>query len=96
MTHIYKIVVLMEPIKFQVYQPPIELNGPFAKQLGLETGPQGEIKVSLPFNETSMSGVFACGDAASQTRIVPNALYGGALAGRGLITQLQAERATAK
>lgn len=80
----------------QVYHPPVEINGPFAKQLGLETGSQGEIKVSLPFNEASVSGVFACGDAASQTRIVPNAIYGGSLAGRGLIAQLQAEKAAAK
>lgn len=86
----------MKTIKLQIYPPAVEINGPFAKQLGLETGEQGEIKVSLPFNETSVSGVFACGDAASQTRIVPNATYGGSLAGRGLIAQLQAEKVTTK
>lgn len=76
----------------QAYHAPIEINGPFADQLGLETGPQGEIKVSQPFNETSIPGVFAAGDAASQIRMVPNAVYGGSLAGRGLIAQLQAEK----
>ncbi|KAL1867683.1 hypothetical protein Daus18300_006239 [Diaporthe australafricana] len=75
------------------YQPHIEINGPFAKQLGLEMGAQGEIKISSPFNETSVPGVFAAGDAASQVRVVPNAINGGYLAGSGLITQLQAEKA---
>lgn len=78
---------------YVVYQPPIEMNGPFAKQLGLETGQQGEIQVSLPYGETSVPGVFACGDAASQERIVPTAIYGGALAGRAITMQLQAEKA---
>lgn len=78
---------------YVAYHPPIEMNGPFAEQLGLETGQQGEIQVSLPYNETSVPGVFACGDAASRTRIVPAAIYGGALAGRGIVTQLQAEKA---
>lgn len=71
------------------------MNGPFVQQLGLETGSQGEIKVNAPFNETSVHGVFAAGDAASQLRVVPNAIYGGSLAGGGLIAQLQAENVRA-
>ncbi|KUI72592.1 Thioredoxin reductase [Cytospora mali] len=77
------------------HHPPIELNGPWVEQLGLETGPEGEIKVNPPFNETSLPGVFAAGDAASQMRMVPNAIYGGSVAGSGLVAQLQAENAQA-
>lgn len=80
-------------ISEQVGHPNIESNGPFVDQLGLETGPQGEIKVSSPFNETSVHGVFAAGDVASQLRVVPNAIYGGSLVGAGLVAQLLAEKA---
>lgn len=79
----------------QVGHPNIESNGPFVEQLGLETGPQGEIKVSAPFNETIVHGVFAAGDVASQMRVVPNAIYGGSLVGAGLVAQLLAEKAQA-
>ncbi|KAI3395507.1 hypothetical protein diail_1293 [Diaporthe ilicicola] len=78
---------------YVAYRPHIEINGPFVEQLGLETGAQGEIKISSPFNETSVPGVFAAGDAASQMRVVPNAINGGCLAGNGLVAQLQAENA---
>lgn len=77
---------------FITHEPTIEINGPFVEQLGLETGPEGEIKVNPRSNETSVHGVFAAGDAASQMRVVPNAIYGGSLAGSGLIAQLQAEK----
>lgn len=80
---------------FKTHHPLIEMNGPFVEQLGLETGPQGEIKVNAPYNETSVHGVFAAGDAASQVRVIPNAIYGGSLAGSGLTAQLQAEQVKA-
>lgn len=78
---------------FKAHHPLIEMNGTFVDNLGLEKGPEGEIKVNPPFNETSVHGVFAAGDAASQMRVVPNAIYGGSLAGAGLVAQLQAENA---
>lgn len=71
----------------------LELNGPFASQLGLEIGPQGEIQTSPPFYETSVKGVYAAGDAASQRRMVVNAIHQGAAAGAGLVAQLLAEKA---
>lgn len=46
-----------------------------------------------PFNETSVHGVFAAGDAASQFHAVSNAIYGGSVASAGLIAQLQADQA---
>ncbi|ROV96238.1 hypothetical protein VMCG_07720 [Cytospora schulzeri] len=80
---------------FIAHHPLIEMNGPYVEQLDLETGSQGEIKVNAPFNETSVYGVFAAGDAASQMRTVPNAIYSGSLAASGLISQLQAENVKA-
>ncbi|KAJ4403973.1 hypothetical protein N0V82_010574 [Gnomoniopsis sp. IMI 355080] len=80
---------------FLVSHPDVELNGPFVAQLGLETGPQGEIKVNAPFNETSVHGVFAAGDVASQIKVVPSAIYGGSMVGGGLVAQLLAEKAQA-
>lgn len=77
----------------QTYHPLLELNGPFASQLGLEVGPQGEIVVSPPFSETSVKGVFAAGDAASVTRIVMNAMAQGTGAAAGVVGQVLAEKA---
>lgn len=79
----------------QAYHPLVELNGPFASQLGLEIGAQGEIKVNPQSFETNVKGVFAVGDAASPMRVVVNAMYQGVGAGAGLVAQLLAEKATA-
>jgi gliotoxin/aspirochlorine biosynthesis thioredoxin reductase len=74
----------------QTYAPSVEINGPL-QDLGLEMNPSGEIKVNPPFNETSVSGVFAGGDCATMMRAVPQATTGGMLAGVGAASQIQAE-----
>jgi thioredoxin reductase len=48
--------------------------------LGCELTEQGYIKVS-PFQETNISGVFACGDNTSMMRSVANAVYSGNITG---------------
>ena len=63
------------------------------EQLGLELGPQGEIKVTPPFNQTSVPGVFAAGDVATPMRSAIMAISMGATAGVGLVKELQAESA---
>lgn len=75
----------------QVHKPKTKLNGPFAEQLGLELTPVGDIKVTQPFGETSMQGVFAVGDAVAPIKTVPVAAAGGAVASAGLAMQLQME-----
>lgn len=77
----------------QAYHPLVELNGPFASQLGLNVGEQGEIVTNPPFCETSVKGVYAAGDAASTMRVVLNAMTQGSMAAAGLVTQVLAEKA---
>ncbi|KFA66073.1 hypothetical protein S40285_08135 [Stachybotrys chlorohalonatus IBT 40285] len=78
---------------FVASHPSVEQAAPFAAQLGLEMTPTGEIKVTPPFNETSVPGCFAAGDAASMLRSVVQGLHSGALAGVGAVTQLSIELA---
>ncbi|KAF7559039.1 hypothetical protein G7046_g5098 [Stylonectria norvegica] len=66
-------------------------SAPFAEQLGLECLPSGDIKVEEPFNETSVKGCFAAGDAATMKKAVVQATAMGAFAGAGIATQLQRE-----
>jgi gliotoxin/aspirochlorine biosynthesis thioredoxin reductase len=75
----------------QVNKPRGKVNGPFVSQLGLELTEMGVIKVTPPFHETSVKGVFAVGDCASPIPAVVNALAMGALAAGGLVAQLQSE-----
>ncbi|KAG4429913.1 hypothetical protein IFR05_014602 [Cadophora sp. M221] len=76
---------------FLAHKPKGKLNGPFAEQLGLELTPQGDIKTNLPFNETSVRGVFAGGDSASPMKAVTVALSSGGFLAAGLAAQLEAE-----
>jgi len=75
----------------KAYKPQTQLNGPFAAQLGLELTETGLIKVAPPFNETSVTGVFAAGDCASPMPAVLNALTMGAFAAVGTTMQLHVE-----
>ncbi|WP_337268732.1 NAD(P)/FAD-dependent oxidoreductase [Oryzifoliimicrobium ureilyticus] len=63
-----------------------ELASPIADQLGLtlEEGPLGPIIKTDPMKETSLPGVFACGDAARAMASVALAVGDGNLAGAGL------------
>ncbi len=76
---------------FLAHKPKGELNGPFVEQLGLETTPQGDLKVNPPFNECSVPGVFAGGDSATPMKAATQALAQGALIAAGLAAQLEAE-----
>lgn len=76
---------------FLGHKPKCQLNGTCAQQLGLELTPQGDLKATPPFYQTSLSGVFTAGDASSPVKIAPNALFTGAAAAAGVAAQLQAE-----
>ena len=78
---------------FLVHKPMMQVNGPFVKQLGLETFKFGHdiIKVDPPFYETSVKGCFAVGDCASAQKVFVNALSMGSFACAGLTAQLQME-----
>lgn len=78
---------------FLVHKPRMQVNGDFAKQLGLEMAVFGHeiIKVHPPFHETSTNGVFAIGDCASPQKVFVHAMSMGSFAGAGLAAQLQME-----
>ena len=76
---------------FLVHKPIGKLNGTWVEQLGLETTPQGMIKVNFPFNEASVQGVFAVGDCATPMQAVAAAISMGGAAAAGVTAQLEAE-----
>lgn len=76
---------------FLAHKPKCQLTGTFAQQLGLELTPQGDLKTTPPFNQTSVGGVFSAGDMTSPLKIATNALFTGAAAAAGASAQLQAE-----
>lgn len=59
---------------------PFTQHSDIPASLGCELTEIGYIKVS-PFQETTISGVFACGDNSSMMRSVANAVYAGNLTG---------------
>ncbi len=65
---------------------PFEMASPIANDLGLEfeQGPIGSVIKTDPMKETSMPGVFACGDAARPMASVALAVGDGNLAGAGV------------
>lgn len=65
---------------------PFEMTSPIPLELGLEfeEGPIGSAIRTDPMKETSMPGVFACGDAARPMASVALAIGDGNLAGAGL------------
>ncbi|KAL4745016.1 hypothetical protein BDW72DRAFT_69413 [Aspergillus terricola var. indicus] len=75
---------------FLVSVPPVQINGPFHDQLGLEVDPMGFIKTTAPFNETNVAGVFAVGDCGSMMKAAPQAIAMGSFAAAGLVAQLGA------
>lgn len=76
---------------FIVSHPRAEQRAPFADQLGLEMTLAGNIKLSIPFNETSLPGCVAPGDAGTPMQAVVQATQMGAFAAVGLVAQLQRE-----
>lgn len=65
--------------------------GDLVVQLGLELNEGGVIKVTAPYNETSVKGCFAAGDAATAMTIVVEAIQMGLMAGVGCTMHLQQE-----
>lgn len=65
--------------------PRTHLQTPFAAQLGvaLEEGPTGPYYKTDPFRQTSVPGVFACGDGSMAMGSVALAVADGAMAGIG-------------
>jgi thioredoxin reductase len=59
------------------------MAGPIAEQLGcaLDTGPVGPVIQRSPLLETTVGGVFACGDAARPFGNVATAVGDGAMTG---------------
>jgi thioredoxin reductase len=74
---------------FIAHKPRSKLNGPWAKQLGVELTPGFDLKVNPPFNETTVSGVFAAGDCASPFKVVAGGISMGLLAANGAAMQVQ-------
>jgi thioredoxin reductase len=77
---------------FLAHAPQTKVRGPFVGQLGIERGPNGDIKVNTPFCQTSIPGVFAVGDNSAMLKSVPNAIFTGTLAGTGAASQIMAEQ----
>ncbi|PKS08395.1 hypothetical protein jhhlp_005339 [Lomentospora prolificans] len=78
---------------FIVNAPATKPNGPFVEQLGLELAPNGDIKVSTPFQETSIDGVFAVGDCSTMMKTVSMAASTGSAAAGGISGQIGADLA---
>ncbi|TRX98374.1 hypothetical protein FHL15_001019 [Xylaria flabelliformis] len=76
---------------FITHAPDFELNGPFAKDLGVEIASQGHINTLPPFFNTNVPGVFAAGDCATLMKSVPTATMMGSFVAAGLAHALQAE-----
>ncbi|KAI1087781.1 FAD/NAD(P)-binding domain-containing protein [Rostrohypoxylon terebratum] len=76
---------------FLGHKPLSKLKSDFlAKQLGLEITPQGDLKVSPPFGETTLNGCFAAGDNSSFLKTTPNAVNCGANSAAGVASHVQA------
>ncbi|KAH6664520.1 hypothetical protein B0J14DRAFT_552007 [Halenospora varia] len=76
---------------FLAHRPKGELNGQWVEQLGLEKTATGDIKVNPPFNETSVPGVFAGGDAGTMIKVATVALSSGGSIAAGVASSLGAE-----
>ncbi|KAI3318689.1 FAD/NAD(P)-binding domain-containing protein [Xylariaceae sp. AK1471] len=76
---------------FIAHAPNFELNGPFAKDLGVDLAPQGHINAMPPFFNTNVPGVYAAGDCATLMKAVPTATMMGSFVAAGLAHALQAE-----
>lgn len=77
-----------QSLAFLVHKPDIEVSGAIPEQLGCEMIPEIGIKVTPPFNSTSVEGVFAAGDCCSPLRNIPSAMSMGSFAGCGIARSL--------
>ncbi|ETS77603.1 hypothetical protein PFICI_09665 [Pestalotiopsis fici W106-1] len=81
-----------EILAFLVHKPELQAGNPVPDQLGCEYVPGLGIKVTPPFNSTSVEGVYAAGDCCSPLRNIPNAMSMGSFAGCGLARELPKNR----
>jgi len=75
------------PLKAVYARVPFEQTSGIAGQLGCELTEQGLLKVDM-FQQTSVPGVFACGDSASMLRAVAQAVATGNMAGAAANRQM--------
>ena len=84
-------IIFRDGPKFPVsalYAPvPFEQHCPIPESLGCALTDEGYIRVD-PFQETTVKGVFACGDNATRMRTVANAVAAGTTAGMALSKQM--------
>ena len=76
---------------FLVHKPKGKVSGDFVNQLGLELTEQGDVKVNVPFNESTVHGVFAGGDCGTMMKAVAMAFSQGGAIAAGVAAQLEAE-----
>ena len=75
-----------------LYEPSTYLSTPLLFcQLGVELNGKGGIRVG-PFNETSVTGVFAAGDCVNMSKHVPAAINDGFVASQAAHLQLTMQR----
>lgn len=75
-------------LAFVVHKPDLSVDRTLSDQLGVECIPGMGIKVTPPFNRTSVEGVYAAGDCCSPLRMIPNAMSMGSFAGCGIAREL--------
>lgn len=76
---------------FLVHKPKSCLNNTSVQQLGLELTDVGAHKVSLPFGETSLHGVFSASDCANPMKPVATVISLGGIAASGVAAQVTAD-----
>jgi thioredoxin reductase len=79
------------PVKAIYTRAPFRQHCPVPESLGCELTEDGYITVN-PLQETTISGVYACGDNTTRIRTVANAVAAGTTAGMMVSRQLIAER----
>ncbi|KAK7934692.1 FAD/NAD(P)-binding domain-containing protein [Apiospora marii] len=80
--------------KFLVHNPATVAQGPFVKQLGLETTEAGDIRADYPFWQTSVPGVYAVGDCSTPYKVTPSSITSGCNAAVAVCAELQAAKYT--
>jgi thioredoxin reductase len=62
------------------FRPPFEQHCPAVKEVGCELTDTGYIKID-GFQQTTVPGIYACGDNSAMMRSIANAVYTGSFAG---------------
>jgi thioredoxin reductase len=78
------------PLAALYTRAPFEQHCPLPASLGCELTEEGYLKVD-PFQRTTISGVYACGDNSSKMRTVASAVSAGTAAGMALNKEMVLE-----